>query len=101
MSVQEKMSILKDTVDGWRKMSDLRFEITNILKTNLESLEKLKVELPEGVVTSEEDDLVNSIMGYHEIISRLNDLFQLHLSKLLVDVHQLADKIDPDQVFDF
>ena len=101
MSVQEKMSILEDTVDGWHKMHKMLFEITNILKTNLKNLEKLKVDLPEGVATSEEDDLVNSIMGYHEIISRLNDLFQLHLSKLLVDVHQLADKIDPDQVFDF
>ena len=100
MSVKEKMIILEDTVDGWHKMSYLLFEITNILKTNLKSLEKLKVDLPEGV-DLEEDGLVNSIMGYHEIISRLNDLFKLHLSKLLVDVHQLADKIDPCQVFDF
>ena len=101
MLVQEKMAILKATVDAWQDMSDLRCEITLVLRESLQRVQTMKVDLPEGVASSDEDDLVNSILVYHDTLSSLNDLVKLDLAKLLIDVDQLADKIDPNLVYDF
>ena len=101
MLVQEKMAILKATVEAWQDMSDLRCEITLVLRESLQRVQTMKVDLPEGVASSKEDDLVNSILVYHDTLSSLNELVKLNLAKLLVDVDQLADKIDPNLVYDF
>ena len=103
MSVEEKMGLLKDIVDGWEQMSKKAFEISCILKTNDEKMEQLRVHLPQsrGVATSETDDLVNSIVGYHEMCRCFNDVLELQLAKLLQAVHKLADKIDPEETYDF
>ena len=103
MSVEEKMGLLKDIVDGWEQMSKKAFEISCFLKTNDEKMEQLRVHLPQsrGVGTSETDDLVNSILGYHEMSKCFNDVLELQLAKLLQAVHKLADKIDPEETYDF
>ena len=101
MLVQEKMAILKATVEAWQDMSDLRCEITLVLRESLQRVQTMKVDLEEGVASSDEYDLVNSILVYHDTLSSLNDLVKLDLAKLLIDVDQLADKIDPNLVYDF
>ena len=94
MSVQEKMEILKDTVNGWREIVHMTCKIDCVLENNLKQMELLKVNLE--VATSEEDYLVNSVMSYSEGLERLNERFQVQLTKLLADLHLLANKINPD-----
>ena len=91
MLVQKKMVILKQTVEGWRKMDDMRWRTSSILIDNLQNLDTIQFAVE--VVTSKEKDLVKSIMRYHEAIDQLNEKVRLQLVKLLVDVNQLAKEI--------
>ena len=71
-------------------------KIDCVLENNLKKMELLKAIFDFEVAISEEDYLVNSVMSYNENLERLNEKFQVQLTKLLADLHLLANKINPD-----